>query len=103
MDVTPDQIFRALGDPVRLQIIDLLVERDGQALFELCGRLISGGTSITRQGVAKHLAVLVDAEIVEIEREGRITRHHLRHSAIAEARAWLDHLDPQPPSTQEHS
>lgn len=90
--MVPDQIFRALGDPVRLQIVTLLSEHDGQALFELCTRLMSGGTSITRQGVAKHLAVLVEAEVIEIEREGRITRHYVRHATLANAREWLGAL-----------
>ena len=94
--MTPDQVFRALGDPVRLQIVTLLSERDGQALFELCTRLMSSGTSITRQGVAKHLVVLVDAELIRVEREGRISRHYLQNATLADARDRLVSLTTTP-------
>lgn len=94
--MTPDRIFRALGDPARLAIVELLLERDGQALFELCARLIAAGTAITRQGVAKHIAVLVDADIIEVVRDGRTTRHRLVPSTLAIARQWLEAVDSTP-------
>ena len=87
--MTADEIFRALGDPARLALVEFLRERDDQALFELCTRLIARGHSISRQGVAKHLAVLVDAGLIETVRDGRTTRHRLRPAALAPARAWL--------------
>ncbi|MCC6237523.1 MAG: helix-turn-helix transcriptional regulator, partial [Dehalococcoidia bacterium] len=34
-----DDLFRALADPTRRAILDELTERDGQTLFEICGRL----------------------------------------------------------------
>ncbi|UYN83141.1 MAG: helix-turn-helix transcriptional regulator [Microcella sp.] len=103
--MAPDQIFRALGDPVRLAIVGMLLDRDGQALFEICTRLIAHGMSITRQGVAKHIAVLVDAGVVRAERDGRTTRHHLELDALATARRWFEPLPAPNPSrpTQETS
>lgn len=83
-------MFRALGDPVRLAIVQHLLERDGQALFEICTRLIAAGTAMTRQGVTKHLAVLIDAGVITTARDGRTTRHYLSLDAIAAARLWLD-------------
>jgi DNA-binding transcriptional ArsR family regulator len=65
-------VFRALADPTRRVILDELRERDGQTLFELCGRLaMKHGLGSTRQAVSQHLAVLEDAGLVTTRRQGR--------------------------------
>jgi DNA-binding transcriptional ArsR family regulator len=88
-----DVIFRALGDPVRLAILQELQARNDQTLFELCGRLISGrGLAMSRQAVAKHIGVLRDAGLLHLTTSGRTTIHHLDTDALAHARAWLDRL-----------
>ena len=85
-----DAIFKALGDPVRLAIVDGLIARDGQSLFEIVTRLVMvHGFSLSRQAVSKHIAVLEGAGIVEIDRVGRTTVHRLNTEALASARAWL--------------
>ena len=71
-------VFRALADPTRRVILDELRERDGQTLFELCGRLaMKHGVGSTRQAVSQHLAVLEDAGLVTTRRQGRYKFHHL--------------------------
>ncbi len=35
-----DDLYRAIADPTRRAILDELVQRDGQSLFEICGRLV---------------------------------------------------------------
>lgn len=46
-----DDLCAALADPTRRLLLDELADRDGQALFELCTRLITRhGIAITRQG-----------------------------------------------------
>ncbi len=105
----PDEIFRALADPARVAIVEELRERDGQALFELCGRLVMRrGSDITRQAVSKHLAVLADAGIVVARREGRTVRHSLTPGGLAPARDWLATAPAASPSrsappSEEHS
>ena len=85
-----DAIFKALGDPVRLAIVDGLVARDGQSLFEIVTRLVMvHGFSLSRQAVSKHIAVLEGAGLVTIDRVGRTTVHRLNTEALASARAWL--------------
>ena len=85
-----DAIFKALGDPVRLAIVDGLIARDGQSLFEIVTRLVMVHEfSLSRQAVSKHIAVLEGAGIVEIDRVGRTTVHRLNTVALASARAWL--------------
>ena len=71
-------MFKALADPTRRTILDELTERDGQTLFELCGRLLmKHGIDSTRQAISQHLDVLEAAGLVRINREGRYKFHHL--------------------------
>ena len=74
-------VFKALADETRRIILDELVERDGQSLFEICARLtMRHGVTSTRQAVSQHLAVLEEAGLVESHRQGRTKLHYL-HTA----------------------
>jgi DNA-binding transcriptional ArsR family regulator len=71
-------VFKALADPTRRTILDELTERDGQTLFELCGRLLmKHGIDSTRQAISQHLEVLEAAGLVRVKREGRYKFHYL--------------------------
>jgi DNA-binding transcriptional ArsR family regulator len=71
-------VFHALATPARRAILDELQERDGQTLFELCGRLTTRhGLALSRQGVSQHLEVLEAAGLVRSRREGRYRFHHI--------------------------
>ena len=73
-----EDLFKAVADPTRRRILDGLVERDGQTLFEICARLASDhGLGLTRQAVSQHLAVLEAADLVRTRREGRYKFHDL--------------------------
>lgn len=73
-----EDIFKALSDPTRRRILDELVERDGQTLFEICARLMSKhGLALSRQAVSQHLAVLEAADLVRSRRQGRYKFHDL--------------------------
>jgi DNA-binding transcriptional ArsR family regulator len=84
-----DSVFRALGDPARIALVEELGARNDQTLFELCVRLIERGHSMSRQAIAKHLAVLRDAGIVRQTVSGRTTIHHLDTAELQAARAWV--------------
>ena len=91
-----DRIFNALGDPSRAALVEELAERDSQSLFELCTRLITNrGISMSRQAVAKHLAILRDAELVEVSTVGRTTVHTLNRDALLRATGWMSALTKQ--------
>jgi len=86
-----DIVFKALGDAVRLAIVDELVARDGQTLFELVVRLIElHGFALSRQAVSKHLAILQNAGIVTVDRVGRTSVHRLNGAALASIRDWVN-------------
>ncbi|GAA2497491.1 metalloregulator ArsR/SmtB family transcription factor [Streptomyces gobitricini] len=73
--VTED-VFKALADPTRRRILDELVERDGQTLFEICARLVTKhGLGLSRQAISQHLAVLESAGLVTTRRQGRYKFH----------------------------
>jgi DNA-binding transcriptional ArsR family regulator len=76
-------VFKALADPTRRVLLDELQERNGQTLFELCGRLITRhGLSSSRQAVSQHLDVLEAAGLVRTRREGRYKFHDLDTSPL---------------------
>lgn len=66
-------VFRALADESRRELLDALFERDGQSLGELGGTL----PAMTRFGVAKHLRVLEEAGLLTTVRSGRSKLHYL--------------------------
>ncbi|MDX2646273.1 ArsR/SmtB family transcription factor [Streptomyces sp. NPDC001902] len=73
-----EDVFKALADPTRRRILDELAERDGQTLFEICGRLaMKHGLGLSRQAVSQHLAVLESAGLVLTRRQGRYKYHDL--------------------------
>jgi DNA-binding transcriptional ArsR family regulator len=82
-------VYRALADPTRRQILDLLTERDGATLFEICSRLMAGGTASSRQAISQHLAVLEECDLVRSARVGRTKIHRLNTAPLREiTRRW---------------
>ncbi|HEY6468946.1 MAG TPA: SRPBCC domain-containing protein [Candidatus Dormibacteraeota bacterium] len=67
-----DDVFRALADPTRRDLLDRLYREDGQAL-----RALATGYPMTRIGVMKHLQILEDARLVVTKRRGREKLHFL--------------------------
>jgi uncharacterized protein YndB with AHSA1/START domain/DNA-binding transcriptional ArsR family regulator len=84
-----DEVFRALADPSRRQLLDMLNARNGQTLRELCA-----GLDMARQSVSKHLAVLETANLVTTVWRGREKLHHLNAEPInAIAERWINRYD----------
>ena len=80
-----DAVFRALADASRRQLLDRLHEQNGQTLSELCREL-----GITRQAVAKHLAILEEANLVATRRRGREKLHFINPVPINQiAERWI--------------
>ena len=68
----PDILFKALADPSRRKLLDLLHAHDGRTLNELCEHL-----DMSRQGVTQHLGVLEAAGLVATVKRGREKLHFL--------------------------
>lgn len=78
-------VFRALADESRRLLLDRLFGRGGQTLNEL-----AAGLPMSRQAVAKHLAVLEEANLVSTHWRGREKLHYLNPVPIAEiVRRWV--------------
>jgi DNA-binding transcriptional ArsR family regulator len=79
-----DEVFSALGDPVRRAILTRL---DGR---ELLVSEIAAPFDISLQAVSRHIQVLVRAGLVTQERTGRISRCRLDAGPIYAAAVWLN-------------
>ena len=67
-----DALFKALADPGRRKLLDLLHAHDGRTLNELCEPM-----DMTRQAVTQHLDVLEAANLIATVRRGREKLHFL--------------------------
>ncbi len=89
MEPDPVDVFKALADPSRRELLDRLNARNGQALRELCD-----GLGMARQSVSKHLAILEAANLVTTVRRGRTKLHYLNAVPINEiAERWISRYD----------
>jgi DNA-binding transcriptional ArsR family regulator len=80
-----DRVFGALADPTRRGVVTALLRDGSTSVPELRERL-----PISRQAVAKHLATLEDAGLLErLPRSGREVRYGLRDDALAPAASWM--------------
>jgi DNA-binding transcriptional ArsR family regulator len=80
-----DLVFKALADATRREMLDRLHAENGQTLVALCQRM-----AMTRQAVAKHLAVLEAANLVVTVKRGREKLHYLNPVPIHEiASRWI--------------
>jgi DNA-binding transcriptional ArsR family regulator len=74
-----DVLFKALADPSRRKLLDLLHAHDGRTLNDLCEHLL-----MTRQGVTQHLDLLEAANLVATVRRGREKLHFLNPVPLQE-------------------
>jgi DNA-binding transcriptional ArsR family regulator len=79
-----DDVFAALGDPTRREVL-----RSVAAQPDLTASRLAGELPITRQAVAKHLAALERAGLVEPRREGRETKYTLTPAPLVDAMDWM--------------
>lgn len=77
-------VFSAIADPTRRQLLDLLAEVDELPLHEMTAKFQMG-----RTGVSKHLAILKEAGLVEDRQEGRETRYHLNAAPLRGIQEWV--------------
>jgi DNA-binding transcriptional ArsR family regulator len=117
IEAVAGQVFTALADPTRRAILAALAAGGPATATDLAGRL-----PITRQAIAKHLALLAQAGLVTAEPgERRRVRYRLQSAPMQVAQQFLaalardwdsplgalkDHLDrtaPEPATTRRHA
>ena len=81
--VTYDQIFRAIGDPHRLQILALLREK------ELSAGEILATLDVVQSTLSHHMKTLVDAGVVTAVRHGKWTYYSLNAAVLSQAELFL--------------
>jgi DNA-binding transcriptional ArsR family regulator len=61
-----DLVFHALASPVRRKLLDLIKERPGSSVNDLCAEF-----EVSRIAVMKHLGVLEEAQLIVLQKNGR--------------------------------
>ncbi len=84
-----NKIFKAIADPTRREIFHVLVAA-GTALSV---NQVSEKFDMSRQGVSKHLKLLREAGMVQVESVGRETYCHADAQPLKEVQNWLDSYD----------
>jgi DNA-binding transcriptional ArsR family regulator len=85
--MTDDKVFKALADPTRRRLLDLLCEKNGQ----LCENL-----DMTRQSATQHLELLEAANLVSTVRRGREKLHFINPVPIHEVyERWVRKFETQ--------
>ena len=83
-----DHLFRALGDPTRRHILELL-SKD-----ELSVKQLTSAFGITQPAISQHLRVLREAGLATERRTGRNRFYRMDPTPLRQVEAWLhDHTD----------
>ena len=89
-----DEVFKALADASRRELLDRLRADNGQTLNELCARLAKSRLAMSRQAVSKHLAILEGANLVATVWRGREKLHYLNPVPIHDvADRWIEKFE----------
>ncbi|HKP45354.1 MAG TPA: autorepressor SdpR family transcription factor [Pyrinomonadaceae bacterium] len=81
-----DSLFKALNDPTRRRILELLRAKS------LTAGEIADQCSVLRPTISHHLDLLMQAELIEQERQGQFRRYHLNTSVVEDVLLWLSKL-----------
>lgn len=86
-----DKVFKALGDPTRRRVLDLLCEQNGQTLSQLGEHL-----KMTRQSLTQHIGILEDANLLSTSWRGREKLHFINPVPLHEVyERWVRKFERQ--------
>ena len=80
-------IFYALADPSRRQIIEVLARRGRACPMQICEKF-----KISPQAISQHLKVLREAGLIEQEKSGQHRYYKINAKALAELEKWAQNL-----------
>lgn len=78
-------VFKAIADPKRREMIALLASNNAMTISALSSHFAD-----SRQAITKHINVLTEAGLIDIEQQGRSRYCHLNLTALEEAKTWID-------------
>ena len=76
-------LFKALKDPTRRKILQMLQERD------LTAGEIADGFDISKPSISHHLDILKQADLISGERDGQFIRYSINTTVLEEAANWF--------------
>ena len=82
------EIFKALGDPFRLEMVQRLSNGVPSTIS-----VVSSDLGISRQGARKHLQILADANLVILEAKGRDVIVQLERNSLEQAKAFIAEME----------
>jgi DNA-binding transcriptional ArsR family regulator len=82
------ETFKALGDPIRLKIIERLTDGSAHTMTSL-----SEDLGISRQGARKHIQQLADVRLLSMQSNGRQTDIRLEEKPLLDAQAYIAQLE----------
>jgi ArsR family transcriptional regulator, arsenate/arsenite/antimonite-responsive transcriptional repressor len=86
-------LFKALSDPTRVRILELLKRADAECCSKddrVCACDLEDEVKLSQPAVSHHMKQLVQAGLVEAEREGRFTYYQIHRPTFARLAAFLD-------------
>ena len=86
MPAAANDVFKALADPTRRAIFEVMSRRGEQTVHALTRH-----AGVSQPAVSKHLTVLKRAKLVRHRREGRETHYSAQPQSLAPMVDWLDH------------
>ena len=78
--------LKALSDPIRREILELLKQRR-RAAGEICDHF-----DITAAAISRHLSVLKEADLIRDDRQGKFIYYELNASVLVEIMLWITAL-----------
>ena len=84
--IEKSMLFKALGDPTRLEIIDMI------SCGELCGCMILEKFNITQPTLSHHMKILCDCGLVTGRKEGKWTHYSLSEKSVQDFKTLLEEV-----------
>ena len=92
---TPAEVFKALGDPQRLAMLEFIARNDASCcvtLHGVCACDLQLSSGLSQPTVSHHLKILTDAGLITATKRGRWVHYALSHHGSSIARAALEQL-----------
>lgn len=80
-------IFSALAEPTRREIMEILATRGQLTATDICDRF-----PVSAPAISQHLKILRDTNLVIVEKQAQKRLYRMNPVAISELETWVDHI-----------